>query len=73
VNDEFASDSGYYAETFSYPHELVDFPHRLVRAALREVAVADLDPTLMFFQRLLPWFERGRLPVGWAGGKVIVW
>ena len=78
VDRQFGGSSGYYADTLSYPHELApDFPHRLVRGAVLEVMVADLDPTPSFFQNLMPWFERGRMPVGWTGewphGTILVW
>ena len=78
VDTEFSDPvTGYYRDLALYPHELIDFPHRLVRGIALELMVADLDPSLTFFQDLLPWFRRGRWPVGWRGawpeGHILLW
>jgi len=69
--------SGYYRDSGMYPHELIDFPHRLIRGAALEIMVADLSPSLAFFQAQLAWFRVGRWPVGWRGewpaGHVLLW
>lgn len=78
VTEEYADPkTGYYRETLLAPYELIDFPHRLIRGAALELMVADLEPTLSFFQDQMPWFRAGRWPVGWRGawpeGRVLLW
>src|SRR5215470_15663924 len=58
---------GYYGESCLYAHELVDPPIRLLWAAVDEVMVADLEPSLTFFGSLFPWLGRGHWPCGWQG------
>ena len=61
-------DTGYYRDTHSYPQELYeDRILRILHGAAAELSVADLDPTLTFFQDLTVWIERGHVPAGWDG------
>jgi hypothetical protein len=78
VDTEFGDPATrYYRDLAMFPLELIDFPHRLVRGLALELSIADLDPSLTFFQALLPWFRRGRWPVGWSGawpqGHILLW
>lgn len=70
-------ETGYYRDTHMYPHELVTPPDRLVFGAASELMLLDIDPTLDFFQTLMPWLQVGRLTLGWSGewpeGRIIVW
>ena len=78
LDDAYANpETGYYAETRSYPHELFVLPERLILGAAVEVMLLDLDPRLSFFARVFEWFRAGRCPCGWDGdelaGRRIVW
>ena len=58
---------GYYGDRFRYAEELLDFPERTIRYALFECLVDDIQPRVMFFRDLMPWFEEGYWPCGWQG------
>jgi hypothetical protein len=70
---------GYYGGTYTYAYELIDTSpvERIVRGAACEIMVADIAPSLDFFQGLMPWIRRGHWPYGWEGewpqGKLILW
>lgn len=70
---------GYYGDTYTYAYELVEtWPvDRMVRGAATEIMVADVAPSLNFFQDLMPWLRDGHWPYGWEGawpdGKLILW
>jgi hypothetical protein len=69
----------YDADLEMHTYQLIDTGpiNRITRGAASEIMVADINPSLNFFQSLMPWFRKGHWPYGWEGqwpeGKLILW
>jgi len=71
LDEKYAGPDGYFADTFTCPHEIFDPPDRLIAGAALEVLFGDaIDEP--FFRPLMKYFEAGLCPCGFDD-KVQVW